>query len=185
LHVKKARAMRALVNDKIATARQHRQHSVPQCDRVYCFVADYCQNMALPHFGEHQPGDTYYYTPTKLQGFGIADVSFVSEGGEEADHLYLHCYGEGYGAKGEINVASMIMKTLKKLGIIQSDSNGQPICGNELSIVMDNCGGQNKNNHVLLLAPYLVELGIFLKQSTCCSSLLVTRRMCVIDASTI
>jgi hypothetical protein len=140
LHVKKARAMGALVNDKIATARQHRQHSVPQCDRVYCFVADYCQNMALPHFGEHQPGDTYYYTPTKLQCFGIADVSFVSEGGEEADHLYLYCYGEGYGTKGGINVASMIMKTLKKLGKTQSDSNGQPIRGNELNIVMDNCG---------------------------------------------
>jgi uncharacterized membrane protein len=26
---------------------------------------------------------------------------------------------------------------------------------------MDNCGGQNKNNHVLILAPSLVELGFF------------------------
>jgi hypothetical protein len=75
-------------------------------------------------------------------------VSFVSEVGEEADHLYLHCYGEGYGKKGGINDASMIMKSLKKLGILQSDSNEQPILGNELNIVMYNCGGQNKNNHV-------------------------------------
>jgi hypothetical protein len=28
-------------------------------------------------------------------------------------------------------------------------------------IIMDNCGGQNKNNHVILLAPYLVEMGFF------------------------
>jgi hypothetical protein len=28
---------------------------------------------------------------------------------------------------------------------------------------MDNCGGQNKNNVVLRLAPYLVEMGYFLK----------------------
>jgi hypothetical protein len=28
---------------------------------------------------------------------------------------------------------------------------------------MDNCGGQNKNNHILLLAPYLVDMGFFTK----------------------
>ena len=27
--------------------------------------------MALPHFGQHQPEDTYCYTPTKLEGFGL------------------------------------------------------------------------------------------------------------------
>jgi hypothetical protein len=31
-----------------------------------------------------------------------------------------------------------------------------------LTIAMDNCGGQNKNNAVLRLAPYLVEMGYFL-----------------------
>jgi hypothetical protein len=79
--------------------------------------------MAIPHFGEHQPGDTCYYTPTKLEGFGFADVFFVSEGGEEAEHLCLHCYGEGYGTKGAIDVASVIMKSLAYytlLGILLS-----------------------------------------------------------------
>jgi hypothetical protein len=28
---------------------------------------------------------------------------------------------------------------------------------------MDNCGGQNKNNFFLRLAPHLVEMGYFLK----------------------
>jgi hypothetical protein len=118
--------------------------------------------MELPHFGREQPGETYYLTPAKLEGFGVADVSYVSSvDGTEADHLYFHCFQEGYGAKGGLNVASMIIKTLKKIGILRHDNNGAPARGKELNIVMDNCGGQNKNNYVLLLAPYLVEMGYF------------------------
>jgi hypothetical protein len=37
----------------------------------------------------------------------------------------------------------------------------QPTAGKELNVVFDNCGGQNKNNFVLLLVPYLVEMGYF------------------------
>jgi hypothetical protein len=59
LHVKKARAMRALVNEKMELSRQHQQLDTQHSDRIYTFVADYCQNMALPHFGKEQPGDTY------------------------------------------------------------------------------------------------------------------------------
>jgi hypothetical protein len=160
LHVKMARSMRQHVNEKIALSRQHRQESIPHCDRSYTYIADYCQNLALPHFGKEQPGDTYYLTPSKLEGFGVADVSHVVDG-KDTDHLYFHCYKEGYGTKGGINVASMLMKTFRRLELLKEDSNGNPITGNELNIVMDNCGGQNKNNHVILLAPYLVERGFF------------------------
>ena len=146
-HVKRARAMRTFVNEKIET---------------YTFIADFCQNMELPYFGKEQPGDTYYLTPSKLEGFGVADVSKPkSVDGNDADHLYFHCYKEGYGAKGGINVASMIMKTLQLTSVLKKDSFGRPIKGGELNIVMDNCGGQNKNNYVLLLAPYLAEMGFF------------------------
>jgi hypothetical protein len=31
--------------------------------------------------------------------------------------------------------------------------------GKKMTIAMDNCGGQNKNNVVLRLAPYLMEMG--------------------------
>ena len=55
------------------------------------------------------------------------------------------------------------MKTLNKTNLLKTDENGDPSCGKELNIVMDNCGGQNKNNYVILLAPYLVELGYFSK----------------------
>jgi hypothetical protein len=33
--------------------------------------------------------------------------------------------------------------------------------GKSLAVAMDNCGGRNKNNNVLRLAPYLVEIGYF------------------------
>jgi hypothetical protein len=33
--------------------------------------------------------------------------------------------------------------------------------GKRLTIAMDNCGGQNKNNHVFRLAAYLVEVKFF------------------------
>jgi hypothetical protein len=92
-----------------------------------------------------------------LYGFGVANVSFVdddgNDDGNETDHLYFHAYKEGYGAKGRNNVASMLMKTLDSLGLLKEQAT------EELNIVMDNCSGQNKNNHVLLLAPYLVESG--------------------------
>ncbi|KAG7361881.1 hypothetical protein IV203_025547 [Nitzschia inconspicua] len=161
MHVRKARAMRALVNQKIALARKDRKEEVPHSERVYTLIADFCQNMELPHFGAVQPGETYFLTPAKLEGFGVADVSHVGDDGKEADHLYFHCYQEGDGAKGGTNVASMIMKTLKKTEIIRTDENGGALRAKELNIVMDNCAGQKKNNYVLLLAPYLVEMGYF------------------------
>ncbi len=63
---------------------------------------DFAQNMDMPHFGEEQPADIYYFSPL---------------------------------------------------------TEGQT--GKQLSIVMDNCGGRNKNNNVLRLALYLVELQYF------------------------
>ncbi|KAG7353955.1 hypothetical protein IV203_003311 [Nitzschia inconspicua] len=158
MHVKQALA---IVNDKTETAKKHRDEDVPHRDRVYTVVADFCQNMELPHFGTHQPGETYYLTPAKLEGFGVVDVSHSGKDGTDADPLYFHCFLEGHGAKGGSNVASMIVKTLTETGIMRHDGDGAAMRGRELNVVMDNCAGQNKNNHVLLLAPYLVEMGYF------------------------
>ena len=44
-------------------------------DRRDCFVGDYCQNMGLPHFGNEQPGETYYYSPLGIYIFGIVNYS--------------------------------------------------------------------------------------------------------------
>jgi len=57
-------------------------------------VADYSQNLGLPHFGEEQPGDTYYFSPLSVYIFGIVDVSCSPE--------VLHAFGytEDQGNKG-------------------------------------------------------------------------------------
>ncbi len=53
-------------------------------------------------------------------------------------------------------MASLLMQALRDLGWLIADR-----CGGRLSIIMDNCGGQNKNKMVLHLALYLVEQGYF------------------------
>ena len=147
-HVQNAQKQRDLFNLKVEEARSDKTLGLPHRLRRYCLVADYCQNMALPHFGGEQPGETYYFSPLGVYCFGMVDPT--------VDKLYAHLYSEGQGQKGGNNVASLIMKTLAHINILNEDE-----AGRELSIVMDNCGGQNKNRMVLRLGLYLVEVGYF------------------------
>ena len=102
--------------------------------------------------GESQPGDTYYFSVLKINVFGIADCSIF--GGK----LSAHVYHEGVGKKGGNNVASLLVNEFQRLGIMRQECTGK-----ELTIVMDNCAGQNKNRMVLRLANYLVEADFFEK----------------------
>jgi hypothetical protein len=132
----------------------HSIRDVPQVsderwkEAVDCIIGDYCQNLALPFLGKHQPGKTYYFSPLTVNCFGIANV------GLDKALLNAYIYHEGEGKKGGNNVASLICKYLNDSGLI----NHQNIPRKELNIVMDNCGGQNKNKFVLRLAPLFVEL---------------------------
>jgi hypothetical protein len=69
--------------------------------------------------------------------------------------LHAYGYGEEHGGKGEKNVASLLMKHLDDRGLLDGTKR------KTLNVVMDNCAGQNKNNNVLRLAPYLVKKGYF------------------------
>jgi hypothetical protein len=150
-HVKKARAQRLLVNEKMAKAKEDALANTIHSDRINTLIVDYGQNMQLPSFGTSQPGDTYYYTPLNVFNLGCVDVSHP-----DGEHLYCHIYKEGDGKKGGDNVASLLMKTLRHLNLLQEGCRGK-----ELNVVFDNCPGQNKNHHVLWLVPYLVEMGYF------------------------
>jgi hypothetical protein len=116
----------------------------------FCLVADYAQNLGLPHFGGEQPGDTYYFSPLAVYCFGVVDASRSPE--------VLHCFGytEDQGSKGGNNVASLLLRALHQLEILEDGK-----CAKHLSFIMDNCSGQNKNGHVLRLALWLVEVGYF------------------------
>ena len=152
LHVQQASIQRQLANKKIQEAID--SSHLPHSERSYCFIADYSQNMELPFFGASQPGDTYYFTPLKINVFGIVDCCIF--GGK----LSAHVYHEGIGKKGGNNVASLLVNELKRLNIMLDNATGK-----ELTIIMDNCAGQNKNRMVLRLATYLVEAEYFAKVS--------------------
>ena len=72
--------------------------------------------------------------------------------------MEAHVYHEGVARKGSNNVVSLIIKTLTAAGLLRDDE-----MGGELVIVFDNCSGQNKNNTVLKLMCWLVEVGYFKK----------------------
>ena len=70
--------------------------------------------------------------------------------------MLAFAYPEGDGQKGANNFASLLVYGLKHLGMIIEGKTGK-----RLTIIMDNCSGQNKNNVVLRLALWLVEMKFF------------------------
>jgi hypothetical protein len=70
------------------------------------------------------------------------------------DCLSAWIYTEDIAKKGGNNVASLLMHHLEHHGIIEA-STVEPFM--ELNFIMDNCGGQNKNRHVLHLLTYIVK----------------------------
>ncbi len=155
-HIKMARAQRQLYQDKVEKARRTvgKIHS----ERTYTFVVDYGQNMELPEFNAEQPGATYYYSPMSVNNLGMVDHAHVYTDGTVSKHMHCHIYTVAVRKKGANNVASLIMKTLRHLNLLRDNEQGS-----ELNIVFDNCCGQNKNNTVLRLAPWIAQLGYFLK----------------------
>jgi hypothetical protein len=116
----------------------------------YCLCADFAQNMDVPHFGEEQPADIYYFSPLTVNVFGCTDLS------SSPTLMKAYGYTEAEGNKGSNNVASLLFRVLQDFGWLIDGETGK-----KLTIIMDNCGGQNKNNNVLRLALYLVELRYF------------------------
>jgi hypothetical protein len=113
-------------------------------------VGGYGVDFSIPHFCGIFPGDTYYCMPLSMYCFGVLDVSSSPED--------FHCYGytEALGRKCGNVVASLIMLSLKRLGLINRGSRGM-----RLSIIMDSKYCQVHNGHVVQLALLLVELSYF------------------------
>ena len=114
-------------------------------------VSDYAQTMDIPHFGGEQPGLTYYYSPVNVNVFGCVDYA--------TEHMEAFLYHEGEGKKGGNNVVSLIHQSLKNKGVFEDAKEKGP--GEYLTLVFDNCGGQNKNRMVLRYLLYLVEARIY------------------------
>ena len=149
-HVKAAICMREYANNKMKEARIAKDIA-SWADSKDCLVADYCQNLSLPHQGMTQPGETYYYSPLTVNCFGTADAGY------EKHQMRAYVYHEGEGKKGGNNVASLLYKDLNDRGWI--DLNKGP--RDELTVIMDNCAGQNKYRMVLRMMALIHELGLY------------------------
>ena len=68
-----------------------------------------------------------------MYNFGVVDHSHVYPDGHIGEHLHSHVYHKGNGKKGANNVASLLMKIMRTMGIIRED-----MVGGELTIVFDN-----------------------------------------------
>ena len=149
-HVMQAQKMRALAQLRAKQAAEDHKSNTPHNKRQYTLVGDYAQNLGVPHFGKEQPGDVYYFSELAIYLFGMVDTAL------DPNVLDAYAYTEGVGSKGGNNVASLIMHNLKKKGWLKDDETGY-----RLTLIFDNCAGQNKNNSVLRLANFLVELEYF------------------------
>jgi hypothetical protein len=108
--------------------------------------------MLLPHYGGEQTGETYYFSALTINLFEIVDLSHTS------NKFNCYAYREFTRKKGINNVASPLIQDLHDKFWLQKGNTGM-----SLTIAIYICGGQNKNNVVLPLAPYLVEMDYFLK----------------------
>jgi hypothetical protein len=149
-HVTQSRAMRGMVQYRTREAIESlialNRHDTR--DRV--LVCDYAHTINYPHYGGEQPCEIYYLSALTINLFGIVDLSVTPQ------KLNCYAYRESTAKKGINNVSSMLMHNLHENNCL---TKGNP--GKRLTITMDNCGGQNKNNHVLRLAVYLVEMTFF------------------------
>jgi hypothetical protein len=149
-HVHQSRSMRGLFQLKAQLTIQSlldlKRH--PELDRMV--VCDFAQNLTLPHYGGEQPGEIYYLLAYTINLFGIVDLSVTP------NKLTCYVYKESTARKGSNNGASLLMHYLFEKNWLMKKN-----AGKSLAVAMDNCGGQNKNNNVLRLAPHLVEMGYF------------------------
>ena len=152
-HVREYTAQRDLLKNRSVDAKDDLANDVRWGERRDVFVADYSQNMGLPHHGNEQPGETYYYSPLSIHVFGVCNYA--------TELLNAYVYDESEGKKGGNNVASLLYKNLEVEGIIKDwkDSGKKP--GKRLTLCFDNCPGQNKNKMVIRFGLWLVDMGIY------------------------
>jgi hypothetical protein len=123
-----------------------KRHDTRDC----VLVCDYAQNINYPHYGGEQPGKIYYLSALTINLFDIVDLSVTP------NKLNFYAYRESTAKKGSNNVASTLMHNLHGKNWLMKGNTG-----NRLTIAKDNCGGHNKNNHVLRLAAHLAEMKFF------------------------
>jgi hypothetical protein len=74
--------------------------------------------MELPVYNKDQPGCTYCFSSMSVYNLGVVDHAHVYKEGQVSKHLHHHVYHKEVGKKGTNNFASLIVKTLHQLNLL-------------------------------------------------------------------
>ena len=129
--------MRKEARIAVGQAKDDTHNKVPVEHMHVVAIVDFCQNVQLPSHKKDQPGETYFFVPLNIFVLGIVDCN------SKKYHLHAYMYTEAEGGKGDNLVASLIMKYLLDQGLLDGQQRYK------LTIIMDNCSGQNKNKMVI------------------------------------
>ena len=99
--------MRKYCNGLVRINREHKTNNIKWRDRVITEVADYAQNIDVPHFGLEQLGNTYYFSPLGVYVFGIVCLY------NKVQDLVAQYYYKLDEKKDGNNVASLIYNKFK------------------------------------------------------------------------
>ena len=121
----------------VGQAKEDTDNKVPVQQMHIVVIVDFCQNVQLPSHKKDQPGKTYFFVPLNIFVLGVVDCN------SEKDHLHAYMYTEAEDGKVGNLVAPLIMKYLFDRGLLDGRQHYK------LTIIMNNCSGQNKNRMVI------------------------------------
>ena len=116
-HITMVQDMRTYAISLKEIAKRHHKEKVKWANLTITEVADYAQNLGMPHFGSEQPGDLYYYSDLSVYVYGVAREY------TDLETLTAYYYTEDIGKKGGNNVASLLLKKMKIQGWIEKKQN--------------------------------------------------------------
>lgn len=108
---------------------------------------DFVQNVALPHVSS-TPSSWYFLSLIWVSVFGV----FSENSGQQTNYVY----SERTAGKGSNEVISMLHHFGTTSGVYSCNE----VSSRVWTIYADNCGGQNKNNHVIRYLLLLVDSGV-------------------------
>jgi len=150
-HVVQYQIQREASNFFISVAKLDLTNRLPPSFQRKVLTIDMGQNLAVPNFAADQVGNVYYFSPLTVYFFGFVDNVAPKE------EMKAYIWHEGEGNRDANNICSCLLKDFTARGYFPQKNYSS------LTIIADNCGGQNKNKHVVCFLMWMVEMGYFAK----------------------
>ena len=111
-----------------------------------------CQNILLSSFKGEHPRHKYYLLSTNIYGLGIHDAY--------NNICSVYTWNEFKGNNGINNIAYCLLIWINDRGYY-SQSYGKNHNMSEIDILLEKCGGYNRNNVIILFLNMIKEGGLF------------------------